>query len=117
MKRCDPRAHAKCEFHAACELNAEFADNSECDRFNARVLTDTMTHADMIRTLGDEEMAQKLFAIYRMHAEHGEDIATKWCDLKGGCVTTDGQDLECTEQMHLACILRWLRSPAESKNV
>ena len=116
MKRCDPNAHAKCEFRDSCEPYAEFADNSGCDKFNQRVLTHTMTHADMIRALGDEEMAQKLLDIYRMYAERGEDIATNWCDSRGGCVDENGEELDCTEQMHLACILRWLSSPAEVNN-
>ena len=42
-----------------------------------------------------------------------EDISTRWCDMKGGCVSSKGYPRPCTEDRLLACIKRWLQQPAE----
>ena len=43
MKRCDPHVRAKCPDGKRCELYAEFADGSECDKFNEQVLSRPMS--------------------------------------------------------------------------
>mgnify|MGYP006902549373 CR=1 FL=1 len=48
-----------------------------------------------------------------MEAGKFEDISTRWCDMKGGCVSSKGYPRPCTEDRLLACIKRWLQQPAE----
>ena len=43
MNRCDPTVRAKCPDGKRCELYAEFADGSECDKFNEQVLSRPMS--------------------------------------------------------------------------
>ena len=72
-----------------------------------------MTHADRIRAMSDEELAETLFELYRLTMEQdGGDIARHWCDGKSGCIDEHGE-VECNEERHKACILRWLQQPAE----
>ena len=70
-----------------------------------------LTNGDRIRTMDDKDLARGLYKAYRAAAERDEDIAINWCDMSGGCIGEDGEDLECDPGMHLNCILRWLRSP------
>lgn len=90
MKRCDPKARAKCPDGKQCELYAEFADGSECDKFNEKVLSQPMTNADRIRAMSDEELAEVIMCPYGSEPD--------LCCTKGTC-------LECCE--------KWLQQPAE----
>ena len=92
MKRCDPKARAKCPDGKQCELYAEFADGSECDKFNEKVLSQPMTNADRIRAMSDEELAKQF-------------VHTSICDQKYPKCKKAGED--CVE-----CLLEWLQQPA-----
>ena len=75
-----------------------------------------ISNGDRIRSTSDEGLKEKLYALYRMIAmRDGGDIAKLWCDLQGGCCGKNGEELECDEEKHKACILRWLRSPAKEE--
>lgn len=73
------------------------------------------TNADRLRSMNDEELAQEILRRWRAEMETGkfEDISTRWCDMKGGCVSGKGYHRPCTEDRLLACIKRWLQQPAE----
>ena len=63
----------------------------------------------------DLKLAQEILRRWRAEMEAGkfEDISTRWCDMKGGCVSSKGYPRPCTEDRLLACIKRWLQQPAE----
>ena len=46
-------------------------------------------------------------------AYSGGDPSFLWCDRKGGCAGEDEEDLICTDERLLACVVRWLGSPAK----
>ena len=76
-----------------------------------------ISNGDRIRTMSDEELVEKLFWIYRLSTEHEfGDVSKNWCDCKGGCLAECKEEVECDEEKHKACILRWLRSPAKEEN-
>lgn len=77
--------------------------------------TSTITNGDKIRAMDDDELAHKILCRWRAEMEAGEfeDISTRWCDMKGGCVSSKGYPRPCTEDRLLACIKRWLQQPAE----
>lgn len=64
MKRCDPNVRAKCPDGKNCELYAEFADGSECDKFNEQLLNQPMTNADRIRAMSDENLAAQFTQVF-----------------------------------------------------
>ncbi|MBQ9733943.1 MAG: hypothetical protein IJV74_06890 [Clostridia bacterium] len=73
----------------------------------------TQTVGDFIRNMPDEYLVEQFYALYLMSVEHdGGEISTLWCDGKAGCVDEYG-DIECNEERHKACILRWLKSEAK----
>ena len=76
---------------------------------------ETPTNADRIRAMSDDELAQEILRRWRAEMEAGkfEDISTRWCDMKGGCVSSKGYPRPCTEERLLSCIKRWLKQPAE----
>ena len=74
-----------------------------------------ITNGDSIRAMSDEELIDKLLWIARMMWEMDDDLTELWCDLQGGCCGKDGEELECDDEKHKACILRWLRSPAKEE--
>ncbi len=82
-----------------------------CGAYSQKVVT----NADRIRSMSDEELAQEILRRWRAEMEAGnfDDISTKWCDMKGGCVSSKGYMRPCTEERLLTCIKRWLRQPAE----
>lgn len=68
-----------------------------------------ISNGDRIRSMADEELVELLFSHY-LKSDDAGDISKHWCDGKAGCINGDG-DVECSEERHKACILRWLRSP------
>lgn len=72
------------------------------------------TVGDRFRAVTDEELVEFLFQAYRRTVDETKfsDLSMKWCDGKSGCVDERGE-IECTEEMHRACILRWLKKEAE----
>lgn len=76
-----------------------------------------MTNGEKIRSMSDEELAEKLFLICRMAWERDEDISNNWCDMKGDCCGPGGEELDCSEEKHKDCILRWLQAPAKESSL
>ena len=76
MMKCDPRAFARCPYNKTCgslEL-AEFTENSDCHRFNNKVLDMPVTNGDRIRMMDDRELASFLKSLADACAEHRCDI-------------------------------------------
>ena len=46
-------------------------------------------------------------------AYNGGDPSFLWCDRKGSCAGEDEEELVCTDERLLACVVRWLGSPAK----
>ena len=96
MLRCSKEAFAKCPTRHLCGSpeEATFAENSECARFNAKILELPMTNGDRIRCMSNEELAEfirKPFCDRRTH----EECKLSYC---GVCEV---------------CVLDWLKEPAE----
>ena len=71
----------------------------------------TMTNADKIRAMfaTDEGIAELFLAL---DVSRAEEFTLYYCDGKNNCIDEDGE-ITCTDEMRKACILRWLRQPAE----
>ena len=72
MMNCHPRAFARCPYNKTCisvEM-AEFTENSDCHRFNNKVLDMPPTNADRIRGMTDQEMEKFLTDIKRACFNH-----------------------------------------------
>lgn len=75
-----------------------------------------VTNGDRIRATTDEGLKEKLYELYKMIAmRDGAEVARLWCDLQGGCCGTGSEELDCDEDKHKSCILRWLRSPVKEE--
>lgn len=97
MQRCSEKAFAKCPTRHLCGTRDEatFTDDSECAAFNQEIENRPTTNADHIRAMSDEELAQYLDEkVTRCPFPSASDMCTEL----GGCK---------------ACILNWLRQPAE----
>lgn len=88
--------------------------NEACEHFNntgaAEVRVPTVS--DKLRSMPKTEMADKLLKLSRLLLEVDRNLTELWCDGCGACITMDDND-ECDEDMHKACILRYLDKPAE----
>lgn len=69
--KCDPRAFARCPYNKTCVSpeQAEFADGSDCDVFNQKILADRPTEADSIRRMSDVELSFFLHSVTRCCAD------------------------------------------------
>lgn len=101
MLKCSKEAFAKCPTRHLCGSPSEatFAEGSECDKFNQRVVDQPLTNADRIRAMSDEELATAIIA-----GRFGFD-----CDV-------------CPERNHVKCTLEcarhcteWLQQPAKEE--
>ena len=75
MMNCHPRAFARCPYNKTCisvEM-AEFTENSDCHRYNNKVLDMPPTNADRIRGMEDKEMADFIMAVAKACAEKACD--------------------------------------------
>ena len=108
--KCDPRARARCQFRDVCdEADANFLEGSLCHQFNENVLAgEVITRGDVFRGMSDEELAEAIFEMWKS----GESIGANWCDGSAGCIDED-EEIHCEPEKHKACIVRWLREPAE----
>lgn len=79
----------------------------------------TVTVADAIRRMSDEELATEIIRRWRSEMEDvfREDISKRWCDMQGGCVSSKGYHRPCTDNRLFACVLRWLGKPAEEEGL
>lgn len=70
-----------------------------------------MEVGDRIRSMTNEELVEKLYWLYSLSWGYDrEDVSKNWCDLKGGCCGAGDEEIQCSEEKHKACILRWLES-------
>lgn len=65
MLRCDPRVFARCPYKAGCVRieDAMFEEDSDCHKFNQRVLSKPITVADDIRGKSDPQLFLFLYTI------------------------------------------------------
>ena len=71
---------------------------------------------DRIRSMTNEELVEKLYWLYSLSWGYDrEDLSKNWCDLKGGCCCAGDEEIQCSEEKHKACILRWLKSEVQDK--
>lgn len=110
MMKCDPIARAQCPYGAYCETFAVYTDESECAKFNEIVLSKPMSPADRLRAMDDVELMNRVYELHVLLSECGHyEFTRQFCDGKAEC--TDDED--CSEDRVKACILRWLKQPAE----
>ena len=98
--KCDPRAYAQCPSREFCGSSAgtcDFAQGSDCDRFNQEVLSRPPTYGDGLRVMSDEGLAHVLMAIT-------VDGKRPWCNFH---CRYDGK-YGCQK-----CIMKWLKQPVE----
>jgi len=71
------------------------------------------TNADVIRSMSEDGLVDTLLTLYKVTISNGDgsDLFAKWCDSKGGCME-GGEEVECDDEKHRACIRRWLRREA-----
>ena len=115
MLKCSKEAFAACPTRhlCGCPEEATFTEGSECDMFNRQIGSHVMTHADQIRAMSDEELADKLHQLYLIFSDEGYyDFGRLFCDGKAGCIDEDGE-VHCNDDRRKACIIRWLQQPAE----
>ena len=71
------------------------------------------THADRIRAMSDDELADKLHQLYLIFSDEGYyDFGRLFCDGKAGCIDEDGE-VHCNDDRRKACVIRWLKQPVE----
>lgn len=67
MRQCLPEVRLRCPDGHNCEAWAEIADDSECARYNEKVLTElaagAKTRYDRIKAMGPEELADFLLRV------------------------------------------------------
>lgn len=102
MKKCDPRAYAACAYKSDCGPlgEAEYADGSECEQFNEKMVSRPLTNADRIRAMSDEELAKFLFD------------ALSYKTMCAFCVPVKFSSLKCDGRCRNG-ILKWLQQPAK----
>lgn len=73
------------------------------------------TIGDQIRSMTDEQLAEKIHDMYRKLMDGTmNDISVLFCDGKNNCITKTG-NIRCNPKKEKACVLRWLRRPAEEE--
>ena len=100
MKTLCERCMTVCRFQGQKNFSME-----TCRYFHQKA----QTVGDKHRAMSDEELAE---VIVKAHSGGG-DLSLLWCDGKGGCAGEDEEDLVCTDERLLACVVRWLGSPAK----
>lgn len=81
----------------------------KCEFYNGQGARRAKTRADAIRSMSDEELASSIEELLPKLMEAGDmTLIEKICDGQG-C----GEDGNCTNLRHRACILRYLQQPAE----
>ena len=98
MLKCDPRAFARCPYKRSCVSveEATFTEDSDCDKFNQKVLQSKETNADKIRAMSDRELATFLYTLSRSCADHA-------------CLTCPIGAVNCQ------VLLAWLKRTREDK--
>lgn len=87
MFKCDKRAFSRCKYKESCGPDAEYEEESECEKFNKIMLERPMTNADCIRSMNDHDLA--VFLEHAMYDSSEPDWMT---------------------------VLSWLQQPAEEES-
>jgi hypothetical protein len=107
MQKCDPRAVARCPDSKTCGDHV-FADGSDCEQFNQKVLAKNPTHGDRIRAKTDDDLADFII-------DDCLDGRLHFCKNKPECLEILERDGNIPEEMCKQCALDWLQQPAEVK--
>lgn len=120
---CSPCAHVDtmmdCEGECLeCKLECPCRECRDSSNFKWSGDSDNQppTNGDRLRQRTDEELVELLYQHYLGFSDRdgAEDPSVRWCDMKGGC---QGEETsECTDELHKACILRWLRAKDGDSN-
>ena len=105
MKKCDPRAFARCQYRKQCSDSPEhtsFYEGTECDYFNQQVINKPMTNADSIRAMSDEELAKLFYSVYKRSCIDFVNQSGIKAEIK--FKNSEGSE---------AAFLKYLQSPAE----
>lgn len=104
MLKCSKEAFAACPDRKGCSCPEEavFTEGSECDMFNRQIGSHTMTNADRIRAMSDEELAENMVKFYY------NEFRSTFCQHKPEC---NGGVI--TDEMCQQCIIKLLKQPAE----
>lgn len=65
MLKCDPRVFARCPYKGSCGRieDAVFTENSDCHKFNQRILSVPITVADNLRRKSDPQLYLFLYTL------------------------------------------------------
>lgn len=103
--------HTKID-HESCIVTGWREECPQCKGW--RTIDPPITNAEKIREMTDEEIAEKLLALEKGELAP-ESFPLLWCEAKApGCDLSD-PSFVCTDELAKACILRWLRSPADDE--
>ena len=102
MLKCSKEAFAACPDRKGCSCPEEavFTEGSECDYFNRQIGSHTMTHADQIRAMNDEELT---------NAWIRDNTICHRCAYRNECEC----DEFVTNEKCREGILEWLKQPVE----
>lgn len=87
---------------------------TKCTAHNCPHRTKPQTIGDRIRAMckTDDGIAKILLALDISLVEDGKEFTHLYCDGKNNCIDED-DEITCNAEKRTACILRWLRQPAE----
>lgn len=111
MMKCDPRVFARCPYKGSCVSleQAEFAEGSDCEKFNQKVLNAPVTNGDKIRMMNDTELARLLSRFDNL-----EDVL-HYCRNKPECNAIVQAGGAVPEKECRKCLTAWLRAPTYDK--
>ena len=101
------------------ECNARQLENGKCGLTGEECIGEArmyhepgQTNGDRIRAMSDRELVEKIEDLLPKLMEAGDNsLAEAICDMHGEC----DKDGNCTRQRHQACILRWVKRPADKE--
>ena len=108
MLRCDPRVFARCPYNRSCISleEAVFAEGSDCDLFNRRILESPVTNGDRFRSLNDAQLCKVLYSFENLESVipfcQPDETCRKLLNTPGGV----------PENRCRKCLLLWLKAPA-----
>lgn len=86
--------------------------DKDCEFYDGTGGKQLPTVIQKIRSMSESEVADRLIKLDQILAETDRSLSRLWCDGRGACLTA-GEDVDCDEDMHKACVLRYLRSAGE----
>ena len=113
MLKCDPRVFAQCPYKGSCVRleDATFMEDSDCERFNKRVLSRPVTNGDRIRMMNDAELSEFLYQFNDL------ENVLHYCQSELECSAIAWEDRLPSMSECRKCLAQWLRSPAYEKAI